>query len=63
MKNNKQAESIFQQQKPWNENENSIWLASSVAMFRNIEKFKFPLKLEPNQRKTSDCFDEQRASG
>lgn len=53
MKNNKNSptDSIFHQQKPWNENENSIWLASTVSMFRNIEKFKFPLKLEPDRGK------------
>ncbi len=31
---------------PWDHNKNAIWLASTVRMLRNIEKFKFPHKLE-----------------
>ena len=30
----------------WGKNKNSIWLASTVGFHRNIEKFKFPPKLE-----------------
>lgn len=36
---------------PWNENENSIWLASKLQLSRNIEKFHFPGKLSLEQRK------------
>ena len=31
---------------PWDHNKNAIWLASTVRLCRNIEKFKFPQKLE-----------------
>lgn len=36
---------------PWNDNNNSIWLATSVNLLRNIEKFKFPGKLDPDRKK------------
>lgn len=35
----------------WEDNENSIWLASIVGLNRNVEKFKFPTKLEPDRQK------------
>ena len=35
---------------PWDKNANAIWLASTVKTFRNIEKFKFSHKLEPDQK-------------
>jgi len=35
---------------PWNHNNNLIWLGSTVALHRNIEKFKFPGKLAPDKR-------------
>jgi protein arginine kinase len=41
---------ITQQLAPWDHNENSIWLASSLALHRNIEKFKFPGKLEQEKK-------------
>lgn len=36
---------------PWNDNNNSIWLATSVSLLRNIEKFKFPGKLDSDRKK------------
>lgn len=36
---------------PWSSNENSIWLATTISLYRNIEKFNFPPKLLPEKRK------------
>jgi protein arginine kinase len=36
---------------PWIDNSNTIWLASTVTLIRNIEKFKFPGKLDTERRK------------
>lgn len=52
MKNNKNTpDSILQQKHPWDENDNSIWLASTVSLCRNVEKFKFPPKLPSERRR------------
>lgn len=32
------------------ENNNNVWLASTIQIFRNIEKFKFPAKLESDRQ-------------
>lgn len=37
---------ILRLKKPWIDNQNSIWLASSISLQRNIEKFRFPIKLD-----------------
>lgn len=37
--------------KPWANNDNNIWLASTIQLFRNIEKYKFPNKLESERQK------------
>lgn len=42
---------IFGQKKPWSDNDNSVWLASTIGFTRNIEKFKFPSKLPPDRKK------------
>jgi len=42
---------ILAQKKPWNDNANAIWLASTVNLLRNIEKFKFPGKLNEERKK------------
>jgi protein arginine kinase len=42
---------ILRLKKPWQHNQNSIWLASSVSLKRNIEKFKFPGKLDVERKK------------
>lgn len=36
---------------PWNENPNSIWLASTLLLNRNIESYNFPAKLSAEKRK------------
>lgn len=36
---------------PWIDNDNMIWLASTATLNRNIEKFKFPNKLDNERRK------------
>lgn len=35
----------------WSSNDNTVWLASTFNLFRNIEKFKFPAKLDEDRRK------------
>lgn len=37
---------------PWTENGNPIWLASSINIFRNLNKFNFPGKLTTESQKT-----------
>lgn len=36
---------------PWNHNPNKIWLASTLKLHRNLEKFNFPGKLAEDKRK------------
>ena len=47
----KKSDIILKQRKPWENNENSVWLASIMSFSRNIEKFKFPMKLEVDRKK------------
>lgn len=42
---------ILSLQVPWRNNENSTWLASTISLSRNIEKFKFPVKLEADRQR------------
>lgn len=35
----------------WKDNNNPIWLASTISLYRNIEKFKFPAKLTSERQK------------
>lgn len=51
MKANESHNPILGQKKPWSENGNPIWLASTVSLHRNIEKFKFPGKLSTDRKK------------
>jgi len=37
--------------KPWVENSNSIWLASTISLYRNVEKFMYPSKLSSDRQK------------
>ncbi len=37
--------------KPWKANSNSIWLATSLQLYRNVDKFHFPSRLDA-ERKT-----------
>lgn len=36
---------------PWNHNPNPVWLASTLRLYRNLEKFNFPPKLDTERRK------------
>lgn len=47
----KHNEFLIRQTKPWSNNTNTIWLATTATLSRNIEKFKFPAKLSEDQRK------------
>lgn len=51
MKENKNPHSIFCENKLWGNNDNSLWLASTIQLYRNIEKYKFPAKLAADRRK------------
>jgi protein arginine kinase len=46
-----ESSSILCQKKPWSDNANPIWLASTVSLQRNIEKYKFPGKLPSDRKK------------
>lgn len=48
-KKNKAHPSIYQE-KPWANNQNNIWLASTINLFRNVDKFPFPAKLDKDKR-------------
>lgn len=43
-KNN--TDPVLSLKRPWDNNENTVWLASTFSLYRNIEKFKFPMKLD-----------------
>ncbi|CCB84984.1 MULTISPECIES: protein arginine kinase [Parachlamydia] len=47
----KNSDFLIQQKKPWANNHNTIWLATTATLNRNIEKFKFPIKLSSEQKK------------
>lgn len=49
--NEPQQPSLLQLDRPWANNNNTIWLASTLEVARNIEKFKFPGKLSASHRK------------
>lgn len=49
--NSRSNDDVLRLKKPWLHNDNSIWLASSVSLKRNIEKFKFPGKLDIERKK------------
>ena len=51
MKDNDAVSPVLQLSKPWNQNGNPIWLASSISLQRNIEKFKFPTTLDVERKK------------
>lgn len=36
---------------PWSNNDNPVWLASTISLQRNIEKYKFPGKLATDRKK------------
>lgn len=43
--------SFFCNETLWAANGNPIWLASTISLYRNIEKFKFPAKLTSERQK------------
>lgn len=47
----KNGSPILKQTKPWVDNHNDIWLASTLSLFRNIENFNFPAKMTAERRK------------
>lgn len=49
--NNNKSDPNLIKQNPWDNNSNNIWLASTISLSRNIEKFKFPSKLEADRQK------------
>ncbi len=51
-KNNPESSSpLIAMHAPWDHNENAIWLASTIRLIRNVEKFKFPQKLDVERKK------------
>ena len=48
-KNNK-GHDFLRQSRPWDNNNNNIWLASTINLSRNIEKIPFPPKLSKDRR-------------
>ena len=51
MKDKNNNNSLLCQKQPWDSNDNSIWLASTVGFHRNIEKYNFPSKLSNDRKK------------
>ncbi|HEV8051052.1 MAG TPA: protein arginine kinase, partial [Parachlamydiaceae bacterium] len=51
MPNSENHNPILFPKKPWSNNANPIWLASTISLHRNIEKFKFPGKLSTDRKK------------
>ena len=43
---------LLSKKNPWMQNHNRIWLSSSLSLFRNLEKFNFPAKLDTSKQKT-----------
>lgn len=44
------SQTLLYQNKPWADNENNIWLASTINIHRNLEKFVFPSKMEKEKK-------------
>lgn len=52
MKNSNEEENeILKLSNPWINNDNNIWLASSIELYRNIDKYLFPEKLDTERKK------------
>ncbi|MFQ5729248.1 MAG: protein arginine kinase [Waddliaceae bacterium] len=49
MTKNNDVHSALYQNKPWANNKNNIWLASTINLKRNLEKFSFPSKLDKDR--------------
>lgn len=50
-KNNDKENAILSLTDPWINNDNNIWLASSIELYRNVEKYLFPEKLNTERQK------------
>jgi protein arginine kinase len=50
-KNRNKNSPLLSHDNPWVNNANSIWLGSTITLFRNLERFKFPGKLSADKRK------------
>lgn len=51
MESSDNLNSMLFPQKPWIDNNNPIWLASTISLQRNLEKYKFPGKLSNDRKK------------
>ncbi len=51
MKEKKDLNFPLCQKSPWEDNENSIWIASVLRLNRNVDKYKFPSKLTTEGQK------------
>ena len=51
MSNPQNPSKIFELAHPWAHNTNPIWLASTLSLKRNLDKFNFPAKLPVERRK------------
>lgn len=51
MKESNKVASRLVNKTPWSHNANAIWLTSTITLYRNLEKFKFPTTLAPDGRK------------
>jgi len=49
-KKNKEQFPSFE--RPWEKNDNSIWLASTLCLHRNMKKFHFPQRLDKEKRES-----------
>ncbi len=51
MKNsNEKEKKVLLLKSPWESNDNNIWLASTVELYRNMEKYLFPEKLDTERQ-------------
>lgn len=48
---------------PWNDNSNPVWLASTLLLQRNVDKFHFPGKLSPEKKKSMVSFLQKELIG
>lgn len=51
MKKNNNPDPVLNLRRPWENNDNTVWLASTLSLYRNIEKFKFPMKLDAERQR------------
>ncbi len=63
MKENGKLEALALKNKLWSNNSNSQWLASTISLYRNLEKFKFPGKLGSDRGKQIISFASKEILG